>query len=105
VVGNDMSHGSYWVRRYQDEKKVVLMAIVMTVILVGATITFQMSDTGTEKNAMVPIQRSALQKQQDEYLQDACLDGKDVCDKAKEEIRKENCDRFGEGCTRKPTQK
>ena len=102
MVRNDMSHGSYWVRRYQDEKKVAVMVIVITVILVSAAITFQMSETDTEKNARVPIQRSSLQKQQDEYLQDACLDGKDVCDKAKAEIQQENCQLFGENCPRNP---
>jgi type II secretory pathway pseudopilin PulG len=99
-----MSHGSYWVRRYQDEKKVVVMVIVMAVILVGAAITFQMSKPDTVKSVEAPVQRSYLQKQQDEYLQDACLDGKDACDKAKEEIRRQNCELFGE-CLQKPNRR
>jgi hypothetical protein len=46
------------------------------------------------------MQRNALFKQRDEYLQNVCLDGKDACDKAKAEIRQENGQLFGEDCPR-----
>ena len=48
------------------------------------TLGFDQSSRGD-----LSFQRSHLMKQQDEYLQNACLDGKDACDKAKEEIREE----------------
>jgi hypothetical protein len=86
------------------------MVIGMAAIFVGCVIELQESETERERDARVQsdftgrplIQRSHLMKQQDEYLQNACLDGKDACDKAKEEIRQENCQLFGESCPQKP---
>ena len=96
-----MAHYSYWVRRYSKKgrRQVSLMVIGMVAVFVGCFIELQESETERERVARVQsestgrpvIQRNASMKQQDEYLQNACLDGKDACDRAKEEIRKENC--------------
>jgi len=84
------------------------MVIGMVAVFIGCVVVLQKSETEHERVARVQseftgrplIQRSALIKYQDEYLQNACLDGKDACDKAKEEIQKENCQLFGESCPR-----
>jgi hypothetical protein len=84
------------------------MVIGMVAVFVGCVIELQESETERARDARVQseftgrpvIQRSASMKQQDEYLQNACLDGKDACDKAKEEIQQENCHIFGESCPR-----
>ena len=84
------------------------MVIGMVAVFVGCVIELQESETERERDARVQseftgrpvIQRSASMKQQDEYLQNACLDGKDACDKANAEIQQENCQLFGETCPR-----
>jgi hypothetical protein len=71
------------------------MVIGMVAVLVGSVVALQESETERERDARIEseftgrplIQRSHLMKQQDEYLQNACLDGKDACDKAKAEIQ------------------
>ena len=105
-----MAHYSYWVKRYskKSRRQVSLMVVGMVAVLIGCVVALQESETEREKDAGVEseftsrpaIQRSALIKQQDEYIQDACLDGKDACDKAKAEIQQENCQLFGESCPR-----
>jgi hypothetical protein len=94
-----MAHYSYWVRRYSKESRqqVSLMVIGMVAVFIGCVVALQKSETERERP---PIQRSYLMKQQDEYLQNACLGGKDACDKAKAEIQQENCQLFGEDCPR-----
>lgn len=84
------------------------MVIGMVAVFIGSVVALQKSETERDRDARVQseftegpvIQRSALMKQQDEYLQNACLDGKDACDKAKAEIQQENCQLFGETCPR-----
>ena len=84
------------------------MVIGMVTVLLGSVVALQKSETERERDVRVQseftgrpmIQRSHLIKQQDEYLQNACLDGKDACDKAKAEIQQENCQLFGEDCPR-----
>jgi hypothetical protein len=109
-----MAHDSYWVKRYSKKTRiqVLLMVIGMAAVFIGCLVALQKSETDAERTARIqseftgqPIHRHSVMKEQDEYLQFACLDGKDACDKAKEEIRKENCQLFGESCTRKPNQK
>jgi hypothetical protein len=105
-----MAHYSYWVRRYSKESRqqVSLMVIGMVAVFVGSVVALQESETERERDARVQsefsgrplVQRIHLMKQQDEYLQNACLDGKDACDKAKAEIQQENCQPFGESCPR-----
>jgi len=105
-----MAHYSYWVKRYSKKtrRQVSLMVIGMVAVFIGSVVALQKSETERERDARVqseftgrPLtQRSALIKYQDDYLQNACLDGKDACDKAKAEIQQENCQLFGEGCTR-----
>jgi hypothetical protein len=104
-----MAHYSYWVRRYskKSRRQVFLTAIGMVTILVGIVVVLQKSETERERDARAQseftgrvIQRSTLMKQQDEYLQNACLDGKDACDKAEAEIQQENCQLLRESCPR-----
>jgi hypothetical protein len=105
-----MAHYSYWVKRYskKSRRQVSLMVIGMVTVLLGSVVALQKSETERERDVSVQseftgrpiIQRSHLIKQQDEYLQNACLDGKDACDKAKAEIQKENCQLFAEDCPR-----
>jgi hypothetical protein len=105
-----MAHYSYWVKRYskKSRRQVSLMVIGMVAVFVGCVVVLQKSETEHERVARVQseftgrpvIQRDAKIKQQDEYLQNACLDGKHACDKAKAEIQQENCQLFGENCAR-----
>ena len=84
------------------------MVIGMVAVFVGCARELQESETERERDARVQseftarplMQRNALFKQRDEYLQNVCLDGKDACDKAKAEIRQENGQLFGEDCPR-----
>jgi hypothetical protein len=88
-----MAHYSYWVKRYskKSRRQVSLTVIGMVAVFIGSVVALQESGSERERNVRVQseftgrpaIQRSALIKQQDEYIRNACLDGKDACDKAK----------------------
>jgi hypothetical protein len=105
-----MAHYSYWVKRYskKSRRQVSLTVIGMVAVFIGSVVALQESGSERERNVRVQseftgrpaIQRSALIKQQDEYIRNACLDGKDACDKAKAKIQQENCQLFGESCPR-----
>ncbi len=81
------------------------MVTAMLVIFSGSLIALRMSETDRESLANArhtPIQRNYFMKQQEEYLRNACLDGKEACDKAQEEIQTLNCELFGSDCIRNP---
>lgn len=70
----------------------------LIVLLVGSLVLILPSDTNPEREASSQSKESRLAAQQHD-IDNACLDGvPDDCEKAKEEIRKENCRLYGEGC-------
>jgi hypothetical protein len=112
ALETNMSHHSYSYleRRYGKKTRlqVLLLMTGMVVALIGAIATVQMSETDAEKNARVEselksernVDRKNLIEQQEYYLSVACEHGKAACDKAKEEVQKQNCQMFGENCQR-----
>jgi len=110
--GNNMSHHSYSYleRRYSKKTRLQVLLLVtgVVVVLIGAIATVQLSETDAEKNARVEselksersVDRKNLIEQQEYDLRVSCEQGKAACDKALEQIRKQNCQMFGENCQR-----
>src|SRR5208283_5065866 len=73
----------------------------LIVLLVGSLVLILPSGTDPEPGASLQRRELRASAQQHE-IDNACLDGvPDDCEKAKEEIRKENCELYGEGCDTK----
>ncbi len=107
-----MSHHSYSYleRRYSKKTKLQVLLLVTGMVgaLIGAIATVQLSETDAEKNGRVEselksersVDRKNLIEQQEYYLRVSCEQGKAACDEAREDIRKQNCQMFGENCQR-----
>src|SRR5271169_6056447 len=112
AVETNMSHHSYSYleRRYSKKTRLQVLLLVTGVVvaLIGAVATVQLSETDPERNARVEaeyktersVDRKNLIEQQEYYLRVSCEQGKAACDKALAQIRKQNCQMFGENCQR-----
>jgi hypothetical protein len=74
---------------------------VLIVLLIGSLVVMYTSEPDAAKRASLQSRQLRAAAQQ-HYIDNACFDGgPDDCDKAKEEIKKENCQLYGEGCATK----
>jgi hypothetical protein len=94
--GPNLALYHYVEKRYGKKARaqVFWLTTGLIVLFVGSLVALQMSETDAERKARA-------QKQQEEFLVIACKQGKDACDKAQEEIRRQNCELFGEDCSPK----
>ena len=80
----------------------------LTASFIGGVVALQLSETPNERNARAEsefktersLDRTNVIEQQEYYLRVACEHSKVACDKAKEDIRRQNCQLYGEGCQR-----
>ena len=73
---------------------------VLVVLVLSSVVVIQLSEMDAERDARARSEVAVTAEQQ-YRLKVACYEGEDECDKAKEEIRKENCELYGEGCAAK----
>ncbi len=73
---------------------------VLIVLVLSSVVVIQLSETDAGRNARAQSERTVKAEQQ-YRLKVACYQGEEECDKANEEIRKENCQLYGEGCPQK----
>jgi hypothetical protein len=99
---------SYLERRYRKKTRLQVFLLVtgLTAALVGGLVALQMSETDAERFARAERQyspeqsldRASVSRRQDYNLRLACDLGPEACAEAKEEIRKQNCQLYREGC-------
>jgi hypothetical protein len=80
---------------------IVLVLASLFYLLIGENSDEKTARIQSESTGEAPVQRQYLMKQQEEYLRNACLEGEDACNKARQEIRDENCKLFGDDCPKK----
>jgi hypothetical protein len=88
----------------------VLLVAAIVVAFIGGIILLQLNETPDERNARAEsefktersVNRKRLIEEQENYLTIACAQSKNSCDKAKQDVQRQNCEMFREGCTRKP---
>ena len=103
-----MSQRSYLDERYSRKTRlqVVLMVLGFFVIFIGGVVAVQLSETPDERNARAEsefksdrsLDRKRLLDEQENYVRVACEQSKKACDNAKEDVQRQNCQMFGEGC-------
>lgn len=105
-----MSHHSYSYleRRYSRKTRleVLLLAMGLAVALVGGVVALQMSVTEAARNAKAngehgaeeSLDRESVSRRQNDSLRNACYEGTEACAEEQEEIRKQNCQLYREGC-------
>jgi hypothetical protein len=108
-----MSHHSYSYLEGRYSKRtrlqVFLLIAGMTAAFVPGLVALQMSETDAERNtradravsAEQSFDRESVRKRQSYTLRIACDQGPDACAEAQEEIRKQNCHLYREGCKSK----
>jgi hypothetical protein len=105
-----MSHHSYSYleRRYSKKTRlqVFLLATGLSAAFIGGLVVLQLSETDAERHASAQqgsraeqsVDRESVRKRQNYTLRVACELGPDACAQAQEEIRKQNCQLYSEGC-------
>ena len=101
--GANLAQYRYLKNRYGKNARanVFWTMAVLIVLFVGSLVVIVPSGTDPDRGGSSQSREMTASAQQ-HYIDDVCrYEGPDDCDKAKEEVRKQNCELYGQGCTTK----